>query len=134
MMIGCVIMVSLGGLIDDKAEEEGGEMIEEEDEEERVYSLIFAVVFASLTGLMFSFSSVSFEYAIGVGFPTEQLPFDGTFILCFILFPLFLNELFINDYPFTVKDVMIANVSMFIVSLALLCLAKGIEYGVAGTV
>ena len=79
-------------------------------------------------------NTVSFQYAISVGFPPDQATYDGSLLLFFIEFPLFLHELLVNEYPYLIVDVLIAITSMILVVISYVLVAKGTEYGTGGVV
>ena len=73
-MILCVVMVSLGGLLDDGDEKEIDETEipeEEEEDEDRIYYIIATLCFAKAAGFALSLNSISIQYGLNSGFPVD---------------------------------------------------------------
>ena len=72
-MILCVVMVSLGGLLDDGDEKEieETEISEEDEDEDRIYYIIATLCFAKAAGFALSLNSISIQYGLNSGFPVD---------------------------------------------------------------
>ena len=81
-IIVCVVLIGIGG-----AQGGEGQKIDTTD-------LLMAVLCAVITGFVFSLNTLNVNYVIrDVGFPPNQMNFDGSFLFGLVLLPFFLVEL-----------------------------------------
>ena len=71
-------------------------------------NLILSVIFAMLTGFMFTVSALNINYIMkNIKFPTSQLNYDGAIVYAAFLAPFFIYDMAL----FTMKDIVYANAS-----------------------
>jgi uncharacterized membrane protein len=124
-VISCILVISLSG--GDGDAETGT------TEKEAHFVKFAAISSAVLTGLMFTLNSVDIHYSLKTGISPMQMNIDGAASWGLVVFPLFLNEQ-LNGDGYAFNDILFANMSMMIATLAIVCMSAALQNGKAGHV
>ena len=133
----CVVIIALGGMVTDKEDNGAGGIgydLTEEEDKERLLNVVLAIVFALLTAGAFAFNVVSIQFCVDLNFDVQQANFDGWVILACFTFPAYWYELYVNEFPFTFKDTILATLTQSLVVFGVIMLSQAVKFGVAATV
>ena len=102
-------------------------------------SLTLAIIFAVVTGLSFSLNGLDLYYLTQrVGFPINQLAYDGNLPLVLLFLPVFIfyqqKDEDKGELPFSKTDILCANGAQILVFFACIAYNYGLKYGQAGTI
>ena len=88
-------------------------------------NLMLSIAFAVITGVLFTVNYININYIIKtIGFPTDQLNYDGGIAFSVVLIPFFIYEL-MND-RFTAIEIVNSNMAVFCVTLAIIFMSYGL--------
>lgn len=84
-----------------------------------------SIGFAVATGFLFTINSININYIVKtIGFPADQLNYDGAIAFSMVLTPLFIYEMMNGLY--TIDDIVNSNMSQVFVTLAIIFLSYGL--------
>ena len=85
-----------------------------------------AIGYAVLSGAVFSFTTLNINYAVReLGFPADQLNFDGNMLYGLVMLPLYLK----HCGEFSTKDVLMSNANGILSSIAYVFYGFALKYG-----
>ena len=93
-------------------------------------NLVFALVFAILSGLVLSLNTVSIMYCIQINFDLDQANYDGNAMLGVIFLPFFIYHH--KKYEF--MDIVVGTLVIVCVTIAIILFSRALAVGVAGPV
>lgn len=120
-IIGCVFLIAFG---------ESTSSMEESEYENPQMNLVLAVIMALVTGLVFGLQNYNIKKIIMIGFDIDQASYDGNLMLGLI----FLGPFIYNFKIYTLTDILLGNAVIFLVSLGVIFIGRGISHGNGGPV
>lgn len=107
----------------------------EEEEEGFDWDKFLTIVFALITGLVFSTNSIEMHYSTKTqNVPATVMNVDGNFILGMVVLPFFIVEMSLGTVEYSTLDLILANANIICIIIASTGLTAAMAVGQAGPV
>ena len=118
-IFACVLLIAFGG--NGSQSDEVSKKTEEQIAQEKL-NLFLSVLFAIISGLFLSLSTVSIQYTIYTGFDLDQANYDGNCIVGLIFLPIFIYHR--DKYNF--GDICVGTLVVLCLTLGIILFSKAI--------
>lgn len=141
LIITCILLIAFGGLqtgdaapsVEEDVVAKVSDTMKKEQEEKNL-NVAITIVLALVTGMAFTYNTVTIEYCIRNGFDLNQASYDANLVLFIPFFIMYMVELKQNGFPYTVMDTVAASAQMTLITLGIICFSFACQFGKAAPV